>query len=184
MKKLFCLLLLPSLYITANEATYWENQFSDKIYTTPQNIITTLAHHSQQNIDISTDFVKEIMKNESSRKLFNTALKNVSTLLEVGCGSGEMLQLLTQHFPHIAMLGLDISHTGIEYANKRNNNENIIYQQFDCLNNNLQSSCGNFQIAICSNTLEHFKQPLHFIRQHPSGLQQLYCAGSLQTTIN
>lgn len=152
---MYMLFALPTL----SQAVYWEDQFSTEIYTSPTQHITTLQHHADQNYAISQDFLKTIQSSHKACSVFIYALENASIMLEVGCGSGEMLQLMGKRFPHLQMLGIDISHSGIKYANQQNKHTNIRYQQCDALNNSLQDVVGNFDIAICSNTLEHFKKP-------------------------
>lgn len=147
-----CAAIVPDIY-----ATYWEDQFSDVVYTTPTRAITTLQHHSQQNYFISSDFVKQIM-HPSNAHFFQT-LDEASSLIEVGCGSGEMLQFIGKLFPEIRMVGVDLSYNGIAYANKHNRSKRISYKQFNALDNSLRSAFGKFDIAICSNTLEHFRHP-------------------------
>lgn len=138
---------------------YWDNQFSSEVYTTVEKTISMLDHHITQNNEISNDFLAQTRSNESDKKGFFNALKNSVSLLEVGCGSGEMLQILSVAFPEMQMLGLDVSSKGIEYACSKNKKSNISYRTFNCLENNLYSSFGKFDIGICSNCLEHFKNP-------------------------
>lgn len=138
---------------------YWDNQFSPEVYTTPEKTISMLDHHITQNNQISNDFLAQIRLNESDKKSFFNALTTSLSLLEVGCGSGGMLQILSVPFPKMEMLGLDVSSKGIEYACSKNKKSNISYRAFNCLENNLYSNLGKFDIGVCSNTLEHFKKP-------------------------
>lgn len=139
--------------------TFWENQYSSDVYTTDAQTVTTLEHHSSQNLQISSDFLKEIGRNDEARIQFKKFIQLSQNMIEIGCGSGEMLQLIKGQYTHLTVVGLDISRTGILYASENNKYPDVSYVHFDCLQNNIKESFGPFDLAICSNTLEHFKNP-------------------------
>jgi SAM-dependent methyltransferase len=152
MKKLLVVLWMVTLYAEDN---VWDDQFSNDRYAYAQ--VTSLEHHVTQNSTISDDF----LKNMSSVKnvIFYDVLQKATAIVEIGCGTGEMLQLIGKRFTPLKMLGLDICDKAVEYAYTHNKNSTITYKQFDCLSHDIQATWGHFDVVICSNTLEHFKNP-------------------------
>lgn len=141
------------------ESNPWEKHYSDSEYTTPNQIETFLAHHSNQNVLISRDFFKQIFNStEINRRKTLQILMDASTVLELGCGSGELSQDIASLFKLSSILGVDIASSAIDYANSKNSHANVSYKVFDCMDN-IQSNLGFFDLCICSNTLEHFKNP-------------------------
>lgn len=117
---------------------YWNKQFRER-----------QIPHSEQNDTISEDFIKsDFFKNE----VYNL-LKNSTSVLELGCGTGEFSKKIYDMFG-IPTIGTDISEEAISFANKNfaNNNLKYEYKGFEDINN-------NFDFCICSNVLEHFKNP-------------------------
>lgn len=126
---------------------YWEERFSND----PK--INNVEHHSHQNIYISNDFIKNITPT------INEYLTKSKSLIEIGCGTGELSYLISQIFK-LNITGTDLSPSGIEFANNKYVNENLKYRTFDCLKENISEL---FDLSICSNTLEHFLEPYEMI---------------------
>ena len=142
----------------------WDNQYSTFNFTTEKKNISCLEHHSSQNELISSDFLNCI-KTKKNGKLFFRAIKNAENILEVGCGTGEMLSKIYKIFPNKKMLGVDISLSSISYANKSYARPNLKFEKFNCLTSSIEKAFGRFSLAICSNTLEHFKDPFVLLDQ-------------------
>lgn len=133
---------------------YWDFRFNGYVY-----------HHSRQNIHITNDFINNLTKNDSTALHI---LQNATSMLEVGCGTGELSLIIAQKFPNLQnIVATDISAKAIKYANKKNKHSNRLkYLVFDSLNENKGFyELGKFDISICSNVLEHFSNPYILINQ-------------------
>jgi len=121
---------------------YWENRFD-----------VGTKHHSNQNAEITTDFIKTI-----SEKI-NTILLSNNSVIEIGCGTGELTYELSKIYD-FNITGTDLSKNAIDFANKNYSSDKVDYKVFDCINDEIDES---FDLVICSNTLEHFKDPYKLI---------------------
>lgn len=117
---------------------YWKERFT-----------IGLDHHSNQNTQISRDFFKTISKSLDDR------LNLSNSIIEIGCGTGELSKILYDRYKKITK-GTDLSEQAVLFANNKYSNESLSYQSLDLLNDNLNDK---YDVAVCSNTLEHFKNP-------------------------
>ena len=108
-------------------------------------------HHSTQNTQISEDFIK--------KNYYDDLFQSTNKILEVGCGTGELSKMLSDKYDK-EVIGLDLSEEAILFANHNYGSDKLKYYAVDCLNESISHKIGDdFDIAICSNTLEHFKNP-------------------------
>jgi ubiquinone/menaquinone biosynthesis C-methylase UbiE len=124
---------------------FWQDQY-----------VSELKHHTNQNLTIANDFIKVVQERASFKEL----LKNTHSLLEIGCGTGDMCEILRTTFSLSKVAGIDLSINAIDFAKTRFSEIDFI--QFDILNQDI-STLGNFDIIISSNTLEHFYDPYAII---------------------
>ena len=129
-----------------------------------------LINHSEQNKTITNDlllilnykhFVKTSFESpidSNSIKFLNNMILKSKKIIEFGCGTGELLYELYNLHNKKKYLGIDITDKCINYANEKYKNNNISYLKFNCLNEDI-NKLGNFNLSICSNCLEHFKNP-------------------------
>ncbi len=112
-----------------------------------------MNHHSSQNNMITDSFLKEINKKPEFLNLFS----NNKIFIEIGCGTGEFIYTVHQRFNNIEKaIGIDISPQSIEYAEKNYGNSVLKYAVFNCLEQKVELQ---YDVSLCSNTLEHFKKP-------------------------
>lgn len=123
---------------------YWEDQFKNRFKA-----------HSDQNLDISNDFIKNINNN------FEFALHASKNILEVGCGTGELSYLINKKYKK-NVLGIDVSEEAIKFANENYKNLNLQFKILNLINETVNES---YDLAICSNVLEHFKNPFILINK-------------------
>jgi SAM-dependent methyltransferase len=71
------------------------------------------------------------------------------SILDIGCGFGDLTQFLEQKTTNYSYFGIDITKAFIIEANKRFANEKIHFKHGDFLNENIEE---NFDIAIASGT--------------------------------
>lgn len=121
---------------------YWEDQFKNRFKA-----------HSDQNFDISNDFLKNLNIN------FKNIIDESSKIIEVGCGTGELSYLINKKY-NKKILGIDVSNEAIKYAQQNYLNSNL---EFKCLNLLTEQVYDFYDLAICSNVLEHFKNPFVLI---------------------
>jgi len=110
----------------------------------------------------TNNFCKIVSKEIITRNNFINHLRTIKSALEIGCGRGEMTIRLSRFF-NIPILGSDISPIGIALAIRANAIEKTkaYFRVFDC--NKELAPLGAFDLAIISNTLEHFKEPFKII---------------------
>jgi SAM-dependent methyltransferase len=72
------------------------------------------------------------------------------SILDVGCGQGELLKLISTEFPGITLTGLDFSSKAIDLA--RANVPDAEFYQLDLAHKRLDTQ---FDLVICSEVLEH-----------------------------
>jgi len=132
---------------------YWDHRFDEYAF-----------HHSRQNNYIASDFLSRVPSNAKFAETFGSA----QSLLEVGCGTGEFCQLVAKQYPQMKRLvGTDISEEGIQYGRRRNKfQDRVQYEVFNSLSRpGGFAELGQFDLALCSNVLEHFTDPYPLIEQ-------------------
>lgn len=80
-------------------------------------------------------------------------------LLDVGCGTGPMIELLVSEYPEKHYTGLDLTPKMIETANAKHlkNTEFIVGDS-----ENLPFSAESFDVVICANSFHHYPNPQKF----------------------
>jgi 2-polyprenyl-3-methyl-5-hydroxy-6-metoxy-1,4-benzoquinol methylase len=149
-------------------SSYWDSKNGyDNSYS--------LMHHSNQNETITKDLLNILNYNHKVKTNFetqieiekinivNNILNNSKKILEIGCGTGELINLFNNKY-NCEYLGTDITDKCINYAIQNYKKENINYLTFNCLTEDIKN-IGNFDISICSNCLEHFKNPYLVIEE-------------------
>ena len=136
-------------------SSYWNSRTAGSGYADDYH----MNHHSKQNVQVTSDFLKSL---DTELK---TLLKTFNKIIEIGCGTGEFLYMLTDYtHDDCKKIGCDISELAIKYANALYSTENIKYKVLDLLKNN-DDEFNNSDLIICSNTLEHFKNPYVLIEK-------------------
>jgi len=127
---------------------YWTSNRNNQGYTG-----YLMKNHSNQNNLITGTFMVELNNKPEFKNLF----KNNKTFIEVGCGTGEFISKIVNEFKNIEYgLGIDISPQSINYANEIYANDIVKYEVINCLEDKITKQ---YDISLCSNTLEHFKKP-------------------------
>lgn len=84
------------------------------------------------------------------------------TLLDVGCGTGPMIELLLKEFPDKSCTGVDLTPRMIEVARAKNlanasflvgDSEHLPFEQ------------GAFDVVICTNSFHHYPNPQAFMQE-------------------
>lgn len=102
-----------------------------------------------------------------SRRLYNCILKRiyelpVNNMLDVGCGTGEMLKQLNDKKPQIKLTGIDISEMMLEKAkHKLNGKANFIL----CDAEKLPFANNSFDLVICNDSFHHYPAPMNVLKE-------------------
>jgi 2-polyprenyl-3-methyl-5-hydroxy-6-metoxy-1,4-benzoquinol methylase len=117
-----------------------------------------LVSHSHQNILISSDFLKNSSTHPSFLKIFQTS----SRCLDFGCGTGEMAHLLHKKYG-LTVTSVDVSDLAIRTALNLYASNKVHFQTISP--DSSLEELGLFDFVICSNTLEHFRNPYIIIEK-------------------
>lgn len=83
-------------------------------------------------------------------------------VLDVGCGTGPVIELLSKKYPEKHFVGLDITPAMIEVAqSKRLSNAEFIVGDAE----NLPFGDGSFDAVLCANSFHHYPNPGAFLRE-------------------
>ena len=82
-------------------------------------------------------------------------------LLDAGCGTGPMLSLLADAFPHKHFTGIDLTPKMIEVAQAKQL-ANATFVCGDC--EDLPFEANSFDVIICSQSFHHYPNPLKFFQ--------------------
>lgn len=122
---------------------YWEWRFD-----------VGYQHHSRQCAMLTKSLVEIIRKRERrGHPQMADALRS-SRIIEVGCGTGELANKIRTAFQPPLIVGTDLSPRAVERARRRF--PHTQYTTWDVLDKTWSMS-GPFQLALMSNTLEHFR---------------------------
>lgn len=116
---------------------------------------------------VPPDYYEEGIKRNLFQKLWHTrkwmVIKKMigrtskrKRALDVGCASGWLTAKVTQILPEVEVIGLDIAPEMVKHA--RINHPEIIFVCADA--HQLPFPDGNFDLIICTETLEHVADPL------------------------
>ena len=84
------------------------------------------------------------------------------SLLDVGCGTGPVVELLAKKYPEKHFIGLDITPAMIEVAQSKGLS-NAEFMVGDA--ENLPFGDGRFDAVLCSNSFHHYPNPGAFLRE-------------------
>jgi len=82
------------------------------------------------------------------------------TLLDIGCGPGELIEQLENHFDNIEVTGIDFSKGMLAVSQSRNKRATHIKMDVA----DLHSLNDKFDIIVCTHSLPYYKEPHKFIK--------------------
>lgn len=118
---------------------YWDRRF-----------IEGLDHHKLQNAQLADSFMHAVA---DCQPMFEAI--SGKTIIEFGCGTGELAYRL-KYFCKL-VLGADLSQWAVDEANRNYKGRDIEFVSSDFLK--LGKATVWFDLAVCSNILEHFTDP-------------------------
>jgi SAM-dependent methyltransferase len=92
------------------------------------------------------------------KKILESNTLNPESIVDVGCGAGQVLKLMSEEFPEIPMTGFDVSPQAIAMCQKKEK-VNLTFR----LGNLLQETL-TFDCLLCIDVFEHVEDDLAFIR--------------------
>ncbi len=103
--------------------------------------------------------IYELCKDDYPPILEELEKEEFNTLLDVGCGTGTMIELLSKKYPDKHYTGLDITPKMIEVANaKKIPNTQFVVGDSE----NLPFEPESFDAVICANSFHHYPNPQYF----------------------
>jgi len=119
---------------------YWQTRYTEQ---------DAIEHHASQNETISRDFLAVAQ----TKPRFDWFFRHAASIIEIGCGTGDLSAMLANAYPQARLLATDFSAEAIQVAAERH------YQigRFAIYDLLRDDPPGSFDLAVCSNTLEHFR---------------------------
>ena len=112
-----------------------------------------------QQFDNDNISVYNICRNDYPHILKEIDKQDWYSVLDAGCGTGAVIELLEQKYPDKHYTGIDISSKMIEVAKKKNI-ANATFVQGDC--EELPFLDNSFDVVICSQSFHHYTRPQMF----------------------
>ena len=104
--------------------------------------------------------IYEMCKDDYPPILEELRASSFETLLDVGCGTGPMLELLSAEYPDAILTGLDLTPAMIEVARaKRLPNARFVVGDAE----DLPFPDASFDVVICANSFHHYPNPQAFL---------------------
>lgn len=120
---------------------------------------------------------------EQVKNYLNENKKNrISKVLDVGCGTGNITQLIPDYISCDSIIGMDLSDSMIDFAKQHHPKEQINYviadisSDLDSLIKNLQVSPGSIDLLLSIHCLHWIPEPLHI--QTLNNIRTLMSPGS------
>ena len=120
---------------------YWDDQYTDP---------PMVAHHSNQNQQITEDLLNTIRLDP----IMDEAFRSAHTVLEIGCGTGELAARVSASYGPRMLYATDLSRAAVNTAQQRF--PEVRFWVWDVLKDTFDRT---FDLAMSSNTLEHFRDP-------------------------
>ena len=106
--------------------------------------------------------IYEICKDDYPPMLAELERDSFDSVLDVGCGTGPVIELLSKKYPEKHFVGLDITPAMIEVAqSKKLPNAEFIVGDAE----NLPFGDGGFDAVLCANSFHHYPNPGAFLRE-------------------
>lgn len=106
--------------------------------------------------------IYEMCKDDYPQMLAELELESFENVLDVGCGTGAVLELLHERYPSSLLTGLDLTPGMIEVARaKQLSNVDFVVGDAE----NLPFEPQSFDAVLCSNSFHHYPHPDRFFAE-------------------
>jgi 2-polyprenyl-3-methyl-5-hydroxy-6-metoxy-1,4-benzoquinol methylase len=89
-----------------------------------------------------------------------TLRPNPNSIVDVGCGTGDLLVRLHESFPKASLTGVEVSEVGIEIAREKISYATILKLHVDGNSPSVVEDFGLTEVIVCSEVLEHLDEPV------------------------
>jgi ubiquinone/menaquinone biosynthesis C-methylase UbiE len=94
----------------------------------------------------------------------STYFTSQASILDIACGTGEVIFRLAQKYPKVKFIGVDLTPEMVELAQAKTKHlSNVVIQQGDATK--LSFSDNEFTVVLCSEAFHHFPQPKQTLRE-------------------
>lgn len=127
---------------------YWDRQYTEPF---------ALAHHMRQNAGISMDLLALMAK----RPAMDAAAKNAKCIVEIGCGTGELVLALAAQYRQATVVGTEISAAAVQRARLSVPawlDDRVRLELLDA-SHDMRGHFESCDLMVASQVLEHFKDP-------------------------
>lgn len=127
---------------------YWESRFADEDATHEHQ------RRSEREARVFLDVVKRAREHPGNPGgQFNTALRAAHSVIEIGCGTGELTDLIRYRYGTAVTYATDPTLDAVRLAQRLH--PKTRYEQFD-IARDWPTHLGNFAVAVALNVLEHY----------------------------
>lgn len=120
----------------------------------------TDKYHSQNPIN---QFLMTRFLNDFRFLLQQAQSKKIKTICEIGCGEGELLKIIYQHFPQAKIYATDLAQSEIAKAKKNTQGIPIAFSVQNA--EKLSYKNQQFDLVVCCEVLEHLKNPKQGLKE-------------------
>ena len=116
---------------------------------------------SRQAFDAQAPTYDDDMKGEHARRLYPYVLEEVAAaaparVLDVGCGTGALAQLVLEALPDVELDGIDLSPAMLDRARQRLGRRAALHQADS---EHLPFADETFDVAYCNDSFHHYPDP-------------------------
>lgn len=124
------------------------------LYTSSRYLKKNPSYHLEDSLYKHNNFIKILKKN-------NFIFKKVKSIIDVGCGIGEILKYLKKNnlFLNASFAGYDVNKYAIKFA-KKNSDINFFCENYKELSKNKKSD-----LIICADVFEHVDNDVYFLKK-------------------
>jgi trans-aconitate methyltransferase len=135
-----------------NTATYWDTRLADD---------KDVAEHRRNSELLAQDFLAYVKKaRETPAKpggKFNNALRAAHSLIEIGCGTGELARLIDDRYCPAVTYATDPDVEVVRMAQRLH--PKVRFERYD-IEQDWPTHLANFSVAVAASVLGHYRKPM------------------------
>jgi SAM-dependent methyltransferase len=135
--------------VSAVTQGYWQTQYSD------ETAVRILHEHNRRVTDDLLAHLRaaRAVGARTPGNRMNAAFRSAHSILEIGCGTGELAAGLDEHYTPAVTYATDMSAAAVKIAGRAH--PKMRYEVFNVLDD-WPTHLGNFDVAVASNVLQFF----------------------------
>lgn len=119
-------------------------------------------------------------RNKTCQIIKNLIIKDDFNLLDLGCGTGQLLEILTKKYPNATFLGIDKSYEMINFAQIKNINANFTVSTSEDIN----FEDNSFDFIVCCHSFPYYENKQLVVNKIKKYLKDDGYAIFIQASIN